>query len=237
MSRILLKISGEQLAGDQKRGLSVERATWIAREILRAKQKAPGAQIVLVVGAGNWLRGADFASENPLVRPVTADNMGMLGTIINAVALSDIFNSQNLPARALSNVSCQQVIDDYTYRRAISHLDKDRVVIIGGGTGRPFFTTDTSALNLAVELGCDVVAKATKVDGVFDDDPVKNPAAKKLAKVSFAQAVDNPKIRVMDKAALAIAAEHRKPIVVFELLREGNIARMAAGEPVGTRIG
>ncbi len=231
--RLLLKLSGEQLSGETKQGFDVERAKWIADEI---KKVPADTEIVVMVGGGNYVRGAQFAGGQN-VRRVTADNMGMLGTVINAVALADVFNSMDVPAAALSNIEANQVIDQYTYRRALSHLAKGRAVILGGGTGRPFFTTDTSALNLAIELDCDIVAKATKVDGVFDSDPEKNPNAQKLAHVSFNEAVENDQIRVMDKAALAMAADNKKPIVVFELLQEGNIARVAAGEGVGTRIG
>lgn len=232
--RLLLKLSGEQLAGDSPRGFSVERATWIADEIKKAKKESPDAEIVVIVGAGNFVRGAYFAGQH--VRPVTADNMGMMGTMINAVALADVFNAEGLPTAALSNVSCQQIIDDYTHRRALSHLSKGRVVIVAGGTGRPYFTTDTSALNLAIELDCDVVAKATKVDGIFDDDPEKNPEARKLDTISYDDALRDKKVRVMDKAALALAAEHNKPVVVFELLKPGNIAKVASGQTVGTSI-
>jgi uridylate kinase len=156
--------------------------------------------------------------------------------MINAVALADVFNAEGVPTAALSNVSCQQIIDDYTHRRALSHLSKGRVVIVAGGTGRPYFTTDTSALNLAIELDCDVVAKATKVDGIFDDDPEKNPEARKLDTISYDDALRDKKVRVMDKAALALAAEHDKPVVVFELLKPGNIAKVASGQTVGTSI-
>ncbi len=232
--RLLLKLSGEQLAGDSPRGFSVERATWIADEIKKAKKESPDAEFVVIVGAGNFVRGAYFAGQH--VRPVTADNMGMMGTMINAVALADVFNAEGLPTAALSNVSCQQIIDDYTHRRALSHLSKGRVVIVAGGTGRPYFTTDTSALNLAIELDCDVVAKATKVDGIFDDDPEKNPEARKLDTISYDDALRDKKVRVMDKAALALAAEHNKPVVVFELLKPGNIAKVASGQTVGTSI-
>ncbi|QQS17597.1 uridine monophosphate kinase [Candidatus Saccharibacteria bacterium] len=232
--RLLLKLSGEQLAGDSPRGFSVERATWIADEIKKAKKESPDAEIVVIVGAGNFVRGAYFAGQH--VRPVTADNMGMMGTMINAVALADVFNAEGLPTAVLSNVSCQQIIDDYTHRRALSHLSKGRVVIVAGGTGRPYFTTDTSALNLAIELDCDVVAKATKVDGIFDDDPEKNPEARKLDTISYDDALRDKKVRVMDKAALALAAEHDKPVVVFELLKPGNIAKVASGQTVGTSI-
>lgn len=232
--RLLLKLSGEQLAGDSPRGFSVERAVWIADEIKKAK-KDSDVEVVIIVGAGNFVRGTYFAGQQ--VRPVTADNMGMMGTMINAVALADVFNAEGLATAVLSNVSCQQIIDDYTHRRALSHLAKGRVVIVAGGTGRPYFTTDTSALNLAIELDCDAVAKATKVDGIFDDDPAQNAHARKLDTISYDEALRNDKIRVMDKAALALAAEHDKPVVVFELLKPGNIAKVASGQKVGTRIG
>jgi uridylate kinase len=128
------------------------------------------------------------------------------------------------------------VVDQYTHRRALSHLAKGRVVIIGGGTGRPYVTSDSAAVSLALELNCDLVLKATKVDGVFDDDPEKNPRAKKISRLTLSEAVENPKIKVMDKAALGLAADFQKSIVVFELLKEGNIARIAAGKPTGTKI-
>ena len=132
--RLLLKLSGEQLAGNNSRGFSVERAVWVADEIKKAKKTSPDVEIVVIVGAGNFVRGAYFAGQH--VRPVTADNMGMMGTMINAVALADVFNAEDLPTAALSNVSCQQIIDDYTHRRALSHLSKGRVVIVAGGSGR-----------------------------------------------------------------------------------------------------
>ena len=229
--RLLLKLSGEQLAGENERGFDLERAKWVAREI--AKVPA-GTELVIVVGGGNIVRGAEMAGQE--IQRVSADNMGMLATVINAVALADVFNACGVATAALSNVSCAQVIDDYTYRRALSHLSKGRVVIVAGGTGRPYFTTDTSALNLAIELNCDLVAKATKVDGVFDKDPEQFADARKFEQLSFAKAVEDNAIRVMDKAALALAADNQKPIVVFELLREGNIARVAGRESVGTRI-
>lgn len=230
--RLLLKLSGEQLAGDSKRGFDVERAKWIAGEVKKALET--GAEIVVTVGAGNFVRGEYFAGEN--IRQVTADNMGMLAIVINALALADVFNSVGVPTAALSNIKADQVIDHFTYRRALSHLAKGRVVIVGGGTGRPYVTSDSAAVSLALELGCDTVLKATKVDGVFDDDPEKNPAAKKIASLTLQEAVENPKVRVMDKAALALAADYAKPIVVFGLLKPDNIAKIAQGETVGTRI-
>jgi uridylate kinase len=231
--RLLLKLSGEQLAGDNPRGFDIERAKWIAAEVRRAQDA--GAEVVITVGAGNFVRGEYFAGVN--IRQVTADNMGMLAIVINALALADVFNSVGVRAAALSNIRADQVIDQYTHRRALSHLAKGRVVIVGGGTGRPYVTSDSAAVSLALELDCDLVLKSTKVEGVFDDDPEKNPNARKISKMTLSEAVENPKIKVMDKAALGLAADFNKPIVVFELLKEGNIAKIAAGETVGTRIG
>ncbi|MCL2281027.1 uridine monophosphate kinase [Candidatus Saccharibacteria bacterium] len=230
--RLLLKLSGEQLAGDNPRGFDIERAKWIAAEVHKAQ--AAGAEIVITVGAGNFVRGEYFAGVN--VRQVTADNMGMLAIIINALALADVFNSVGVRAAVLSNIKADQVVDQYTHRRALSHLSKGRTVIVGGGTGRPYVSSDSAAVSLALELDCDMVLKATKVDGVFNKDPVKYPEAKKISKLSLSEAIENPDIRVMDKAALGLAADFHKPIIVFELLKEDNIVRIAQGEKVGTRI-
>jgi uridylate kinase len=233
MRRILLKISGEQLAGDSPRGFDIERAKWIAEQIKQAKS-ATDAEIVVVVGAGNFVRGEYFTGDD--IKQVTADNMGMLAIIINALALSDVFNNNGLPTAALSNIFADQVIDAFTHRRALSHLRKGRVVIIAGGAGRPYFTSDMTAASLALELGCDVIAKATKVNGVYDSDPVKNPDAKLLPKLSYDKAIIERDIRVMDKSSLAMAADYNKPIVVFELLKDGNIMALAKGDPVGSLI-
>jgi uridylate kinase len=160
----------------------------------------------------------------------------MLATIMNAITVADVFNAEGVPTRALSNVEVNQFIDQYTYRRAISHFGKGRVIIIGGGTGRPFVTTDTAAVNLALELKCDAIIKTTKVDGVYDKDPLKFADAKKYDQLTYDEALANDEIKVMDKAALGMALEDRKTIIVCDLLTEGNIARAAAGEAVGTVI-
>lgn len=229
--RILLKLSGEQLQGEFDGGFSTERAVWIAEEI---KKIPANTEIVLMVGGGNYARGAQLAGEH--IQRVTADNIGMMATLMNGLALSDVFNSVGLPARVLTNIKTDQVADQFTHRRALSHLSKSRVVIVAGGIGRPYLTTDTAAVSLALELDCDVIFKATKVDGVYDSDPAKNPRAIKFNKLTLQQAVEQPDIKVMDKAAIALAADHNQSIAVFELLKEDNIARAAAGEPVGTII-
>lgn len=228
--RVLLKLSGEQLQGKYDGGFDAERARWIAEEI----KKVQGSEIVIMIGGGNYARGAQLAGSG--VGRVTADHIGMMATMMNAVALADVFTSCGLPARALTNIKADQVADQFTHRRALSHLEKKRVVIIAGGIGRPYLTTDTAAVSLALELECDAILKATKVDGVYDSDPMKNPAAKRLEKLTLLQAVEQPGVRVMDKAAIALAYDHAQSIVVFELLAENNIARAAAGEAVGTVI-
>lgn len=230
--RILLKLSGEQLCGRHEGGFDTERAAWIATQIAQVTNAK--TDVVIMVGGGNYARGAQLANEK--LQRITGDYVGMLATMMNALTLADVFNSAQLPTRALSNIEANQVIDQFTHRRATSHLDKGRVVIVAGGTGRPFLTTDTAAVNLALELQCDAVIKATKVDGVYSDDPTKNPAATKFDHLSYDEALANPAISVMDKAALGLAMEQQIPVIVCDLLTDGNIARAAAGEVVGTRI-
>lgn len=228
--RVLLKLSGEQLQGKFDGGFDAERAQWIAREV----KKVQGAEIVIMIGGGNYVRGAQLAGGG--VERVTADNIGMLATMMNALALTDVFNAEGVACRALTNINADQVADQFTHRRAVSHLAKGRVVVVAGGIGRPYLTTDTAAVNLALEMDCDVIIKATKVDGVYDSDPAMNPGAKKYDELTLKEAVEQPDIRVMDKAAIALAYDHRQSIVVCELLKEGAIARVIAGERVGTVI-
>ncbi len=231
--RILLKLSGEQLQGKFDGGFDLDRARWIADE-LRPLVDAH-KQVVIMVGGGNYARGAQLQSAQ--IPRVTADNIGMLATLMNALALASVLNAEGISARALSNIQADQVVDQFTHRRALSHLEKGRVVIVAGGIGRPYLTTDTAAVSLALEMDCDVVLKATKVDGVFDKDPRKFENAKKFETISYDEALANGEIGVMDKAALGLALEHETPIIVFELLQEGNILRAADDGQVGTRIG
>lgn len=228
--RVLLKLSGEQLQGKFDGGFDAERAAWIADEI----KKVQGTQIVLMIGGGNYARGAQLTGGG--VQRVTADNIGMLGTLMNALALADVFNANDLPARAVTNIKADQVADQFTHRRVLSHLAKNRVVVVAGGIGRPYLTTDTAAVSLALELDCDAILKATKVDGVYDSDPHQNPDAKKFETLTLREAVEQPDIKVMDQAAIALAEDHGQSIVVFELLQENNIARAVAGESIGTTI-
>ncbi len=230
--RVLLKLSGEQLAGKFEGGIDAELAAWIGQELKKVVEA--GTQVVVMVGGGNYARGAQLAGHG--IGRVTADNIGMLATMMNAVAIADIFNGKGIPARALTNIKADQIADQFTHRRAISDLQKGRMVIVAGGIGRPYLTTDTAALSLALELDCEVVLKATKVDGVYDKDPAKYPDAKKVPALSFQDSVSDGAIQVMDKAALGLAMEHNLPIIIFDALVEGNISRVATGEPVGTKI-
>ncbi|MDR2336609.1 MAG: UMP kinase [Candidatus Nomurabacteria bacterium] len=227
MKRILLKISGEQLGGkNSEGGFDVEVAKRLAKEVEEVIQM--GAQMAIMVGGGNFIRGSQVANED--IDRVTADNAGMLSTVINAILLGDVFQHAGVPVAVLSNMSVPQIVDDFTYRRALNHFSKDRVVILAGGTGMPFVTTDTGAIMLALQLKCDVVAKATKVDGVYVEDPIENPKAHKLETLTYNEAVTNSNIRVMDKAALGMAGDNHLPIVIFELLKDGNITKIAKGE-------
>lgn len=230
--RILLKLSGEQLQGQYNAGFDAERAGWIADEIKKAKKD--DTEIVIMIGGGNYARGAQLVGKG--VGRVTADNIGMLGTMMNALALADVFNDVGLSARALTNIKADQIADQFTHRRALSHLEKGRVVIVAGGIGRPYLTTDTAAVSLALELECEVILKATKVDGVYDCDPEKNENAVKFDHLTLHDAVVQSDIKVMDNAAIALAEDHGQSIIIFELLVDNNIAKAVAGEPVGTII-
>ncbi|MEO7904216.1 MAG: UMP kinase [Candidatus Saccharimonadales bacterium] len=230
--RILLKLSGEQLQGKFDGGFDAQRAAWIAEEIKQIN--GTETEIVVMIGGGNYARGAQLSHGG--VQRVTADNIGMMATMMNAVALADVFEHVGLPARALTNVKADQVADQFTHRRALSHLHKGRVVIVAGGIGRPYLTTDTAAVSLALELECDVIMKATKVDGVYDSDPQANPAAKKFDTLSYQQALEQPDIKVMDNAALGLAMEHSQDLIIFELMQPGNISKVVAGDKIGTTI-
>lgn len=231
--RILLKLSGEQLQGKFDGGFDIERARWIAAELKPLVES--GQEVVIMVGGGNYARGAQLESDQ--IPRVTADSIGMLATLMNALALASVLTAEGVEARALSNIKADQVVDQFTHRRALSHLEKGRVVVAAGGIGRPYLTTDTAAVSLALEMDCDVVLKATKVDGVFDRDPQKYSDAVKYESISYDEALGNGEIGVMDKAALGLAMEHATPVVIFELLQEGNITRAARAEGVGTKIG
>lgn len=230
--RVLLKISGEQLAGNQTHGIDVERAKWLAEQVKAFAES--NVQLVIMIGGGNLVRGAEVAGGG--IKNVTGDHMGMLATLINAIALTDIFETCGIKTRCLSNIFAPQVSESFSHRLVEKHLSKNRVVLLAGGLGRPYFTTDTAAVNLALELECEVVYKATKVDGVYDKDPSKYDDAIRFESLKYDQAVKDANIRVMDKAAMALAMEHDLRVVVFDAYAEGKIRAAAAGEPVGTTI-
>lgn len=230
--RILLKLSGEQLSGKYDGGIDPEIAAFLAQEVKKVADN--GTQVAIVIGGGNFMRGAQIAGHG--IKRVTGDHMGMLATMINALALTDIFEHNGVKTRCLSNIFAEQVAEKFVHRLANKHFDKGRVVIIAGGAGRPYMTTDTAAVVLALEMDCEIVLKATKVDGVYDKDPAKHTDASKFDTVTHDQALADSAIKVMDKAALGLAMEHELPLVVFDAMVEDNTARAASGESVGTRI-
>lgn len=230
--RVLLKLSGEQLAGKYDSGIDTELSTWLADEIQQVADA--GVQVVIMVGGGNYARGAQLAAHG--IQRVTADQIGMLATMMNALALTDIFEAKGLRTRCLTTIFAAQVAEPFVHRLANKHLQKGRVVIVGGGSGRPYVTTDTAALILALELDCSAVLKATKVDGVYDKDPAMHNDAEKIHEVSYEQAVTDGQIKVMDTAAMGLAMDHGLPIIIFDALKPGNILKAAMGEQIGTKV-
>lgn len=230
--RVLLKISGEQLAGDDGAGINSEFVGWLAGEIKKVTEA--GIQVAIVVGGGNFLRGANFAGNG--IERATADYMGMMATLMNGLALMDLVEHHGQPTRLQSNIQINEVAEPFIRRRAIRHLEKGRVVIIAGGLGKPYVTTDTAAVSVALELDCQVILKATKVDGIYTKDPAKHDDAEKLHEVSYQESVQNAAIKVMDKAALGMAMEQHMPVIVFDLATDGNILRAAQGEKIGTKV-
>lgn len=230
--RVLLKVSGEQLSGEHGFGVDPKVGHYLAAECAKVVQA--GCELILVVGGGNMVRGAEVAGNG--IKRVTADQMGMLSGLINAMALTDIFESDGVATRCMSNIFATQVAESYSFRLAEKHLERGRVVIISGGIGRPYFTHDTAAVSLGLELDCDVVIKATKVDGVYDKDPVQFPDAKLFEKISFQEAIENEAIKVMDKAALGLAMEQHMKLVVLNTDKPDNLVRAAKGEAVGTFV-
>ena len=230
--RVLVKVSGEALSGTGQTGLDRSALERLLAEIRQARQT--GAQIALVVGGGNFLRGRDLAGVAQIER-TTADSMGMLATVMNGLALRDYFNANGIEARTLSAVAAGAHCEPYVRARAIKHLQAGRTVILAGGTGSPFFTTDMCAALRAAELGCEVLMKATKVDGVFDADPMKNPDARRYDRLTY-QKVLADRLGVMDLTAISMCMENRIPVMVFELMRPGNLASALQGEAVGTLV-
>ncbi|MCU0226633.1 MAG: UMP kinase [Bryobacterales bacterium] len=230
--RILLKLSGEALAANQQFGLNPERVAELASEVKDVW--AAGVDIGMVVGGGNFFRGVAAAARN--MDRVTADHMGMLATVINALAMQDALEKQDVPVRVMTAIHLQQVAEPYIRRRALRHLEKRRVTIFAGGTSNPYFSTDTAAALRALEIQADVVIKATGVDGVYDKDPRKHPDAVRFTTVSY-QDVLARALGVMDASAVAMCRDNQLPIIVFNLAERGNIRRVVEGEAVGTIIG
>ena len=231
--RIVLKISGEGFCPAHERWISMDSVNHLAKQIAAVARN--GVEVAVVMGGGNILRGAAFKAANSSIQETTAHYMGMLATLINGLALLDAIEAQGQPARLMTNVKADTVAEPYIRRRADRHLEKGRVVIIAGGTGLPFVTTDTAAAQRALELNADILLKATKVDGVYSDDPEKNPDAIFYEKLTYDE-VSQQKLRVMDSEAIAKCAEHHMPIMVFNFRTEGNLLRAARGERIGTVI-
>ncbi|TVQ46001.1 MAG: UMP kinase [Gloeocapsa sp. DLM2.Bin57] len=230
--RVLLKLSGEALMGDLGYGIDPEIVAGIAEEI--AEVVANGIQLVVVVGGGNIFRGMRAAAKG--MDRATADYIGMIATVMNAMTLQDALERINVPTRVQTAIAMQEVAEPYIRRRAIRHLDKGRVVIFGAGSGNPFFTTDTTAALRAAEVNAEVIFKATKVDGVYDSDPIVNPNAHRYQSLTYGYVLTH-ELGVMDSTAIALCKENNIPIVVFNLSVRGNILRAAKGEPVGTIVG
>jgi uridylate kinase len=229
--RILLKLSGEALMGDLDYGIEPRVIQRIAAEIATARDG--GVEIAIVIGGGNIFRGAGLARAG--MDRVTGDYMGMLATVMNALAIQDALESAGVFARVMSALQIHEVCEDYIRRRAIRHLEKGRVVILAAGTGNPFFTTDTAASLRAIQIGADVLLKATKVDGVYDDDPVRNPSAKRYDTVSF-DTVLADKLSVMDATAIVMCRDNNLPLRVFNLGQEGALIQAISGGEVGTVV-
>lgn len=229
--RVLIKLSGEALAGDQGHGISGEILTKISSEI--ASLQETGCEIAIVVGGGNIHRGVAGATSG--MDRATSDYMGMMATVINALALQDALERKNVYTRVLSAIAMQEVAEPYIRRRAVRHLEKKRVVIFAAGTGNPYFTTDTTAALRANEINADLIMKATKVDGIYDKDPMKFKDAQKFEKLSYIEVL-NKEIKVMDSTAITLCMDNNMDIVVFNMFEEGNIAKVVNGANIGTLV-
>lgn len=229
--RVLLKLSGEALGGETGIGICPEAVTGMADQIREVREL--GVQVVVVVGGGNIFRGLS-GSERGIER-ATGDYMGMLATVINSLALQDALEKMGVPTRVQSAISMAQVAEPFIRRRAVRHLEKGRVVIFGGGTGNPYFSTDTAAALRANEIGAEVILKATKVDGIYDCDPMKNPNAKRYTQVKYIEALQR-QLKVMDSTAFSLCMDNKMPIIVFDFFQPHNLRRIVMGEEVGTLV-
>lgn len=230
-SRILLKLSGESLGDAHGMGISAPAVSHMARQVCEVRSL--GVQVVVVVGGGNIFRGLT-GSEHGIER-ATGDYMGMLATVINALALQDALEKLGCPTRVQSAIAMAQVAEPFIRRRAVRHMEKKRVVIFGGGTGNPYFSTDTAAALRANEIGAEVILKATKVDGIYDSDPKKNPGAKRFSEITYLDALQR-QLKVMDSTAFSLCMDNKMPIIVFDFSKPHNLKRVVLGEKVGTLV-
>jgi len=230
--RVLLKLSGEALMGEQKFGICSERLGRLSDELVEAQ--GLGVELAIVVGGGNFFRGARAAGSEGMDR-VSADHMGMLATLINSLALQDALERRGLATRVLSALDIRQVAEPFLRRRALRHLEKGRAIILAAGTGNPYFTTDSAAALRAMEVKAEILIKATKVDGIYSDDPEKNPDARLIKKVRYREVLERG-LRVMDSTAISLCMENKMPIAVFNVLTAGNLKRIMLGEDVGSIV-
>lgn len=230
--RVLLKMGGEAIAGPEGFGIDPQRAAEVAQIVKDVYDL--GVQVAIVIGAGNLWRGSVGTSQG--MERSTADHMGMIATVMNALALQDALERIGIVTRVQTAIEMRTVAEPYIRLRAIRHLDKGRVVIIAGGTGNPYFTTDSAGALRAMELGAEVLIKATKVDAIYDDDPVKNPDARRFTQLSYIDFL-NMRLRVMDSTAVSLCMENNMPIVVLNFWQEDSVKRLLLGEPIGTTIG
>lgn len=229
--RILLKLSGEALMGQYQYGIDPFVIKRIADEVKALIEK--NVEVAIVIGGGNIFRGAGLAEAG--MDRVTGDHMGMLATVINSLAFQDALEQIDIPTRVMSALQIHEVCEDYIRRKAVRHLEKGRVVVFAAGTGNPFFTTDSAASLRAIEIGADILLKATKVDGIYDADPAKNPNAKRYTSLTFDQAITD-KLGVMDATALVMCRDNNVPLIVFNLHEEGNLHKVLTGEDIGTKV-
>lgn len=229
--RILLKLSGEALQGARSYNIEPETVQTVAAELVEVHNL--GVEVTVVVGGGNIFRGRNAAALG--IDRVTADTMGMLGTVINALALQNAIEKKGVPTRVLSAIDMRQIAEPFIKRRAVRHLEKRRIVIFGGGTGNPFFSTDTAAALRANEIGADVLLKATKVDGIYDSDPTKDESAHRYEQITYHDILSKD-LKIMDSPATSLCMENKTPIIVFDMTKRGNIMRVVLGEAIGTRV-
>jgi uridylate kinase len=229
--RILLKLSGEALMGNQEYGIDPHVLNQYSTEIKQVKDL--GVEIGIVIGGGNIYRGVSNSSSN--IDKVTGDHMGMLATLINALALQSALEHEGLVTRLISAIRMEVIAEPFIRRRAVRHLEKGRIVLFGAGTGNPYFTTDTAAALRAVEIEADVIIKGTRVDGVYDSDPERNPSAFKFPEISYLDVLQRD-LKVMDMTAITLCKENKLPILVFNMNTPGNLKRLILGDPVGTRV-